>query len=117
MWSRPTDRPRRTTSGASGSAYRELLGSRYRRVRDFLAKTKLPVSLAPLPFNSGYFMSFECRGISAEALRLRLLDKGIGTIALGEKHLRIAFSCVEVEKIDELYGAILEEARSLEGPR
>ena len=75
----------------------------------------MPASLSPLPFNSGYFMSFECRGISAETLRLRLLDEGIGTIAIGEKYLRVAFSAVEAGNIDELYAAIVAAARALEG--
>jgi aspartate/methionine/tyrosine aminotransferase len=99
---------------AQKAHYRELLAERYRRVRDFLAKAALPASLSILPFNSGYFMSFECRGISAETLRLSLLDEGIGTIAIGEKHLRVAFSAVEAEHIDELYTAILAAARVLE---
>lgn len=93
--------------------YRLILGARYRKVRDFLSRTELPSAFVPLPFNSGYFMSFECRGFSAETLRLRLLDGGIGTIAIGEKYLRVAFSCVEETRIDELYGAIIAAARDL----
>jgi len=100
---------------AQKARYRELLASRYRKVRAFLDRTALPPCLQPLPFNSGYFMSLECRGISAETLRLRLLDKGIGTIALGERHLRVAFSCVEASDIDELYLAIVAEATALAG--
>ncbi|MBL8967508.1 MAG: aminotransferase, partial [Spirochaetaceae bacterium] len=95
--------------------YRGLLEARYKRVTSFLGRTRLPASLVALPFNSGYFMSFECVGISAEALRLRLLDKGIGTISMQDRYLRVAFSSVEAEVVDELYAAIAAEAAALSG--
>lgn len=66
-----------------------------------------------LPFNSGYFMSFRCKGFSAEALRLRLLDDGIGTISIGEDYLRVAYSSVDLDRLEELYGEILKKAREL----
>ncbi len=45
-----------------------------------LAGMALPKGLTPIPFNSGYFMSFYCEGFSAEALRKKLLyEMGIGT--------------------------------------
>jgi len=94
--------------------YRAVLAERYRRVRGFLAKAPLPSCLEVLPFNSGYFMSFECRGISAEALRLKLLDeKGIGIISMQDRYLRVAFSSVEASGIDELYAEILKAAEAL----
>ncbi len=104
---------------AKGSAeqkvqFRGILEDRYRRVKDFIAKHDAPECLRPLPFNSGYFMSFECKGISAEGLRLKLLnDYGIGTISMQEKWLRVAFSSVEEKDIDELYSCIYEAARKL----
>lgn len=88
--------------------FRNLLEARYRKVRAFLESTRLPPSLRPLPCNSGYFMSFECLGFSAEALRLRLLDQGIGTISMQDKYLRVAFSSVEEASIEGLYTAIVE---------
>ena len=94
--------------------YRALLAARYRKAREVLASARLPKSLKPLPFNSGYFMSIECQGVSAEKIRLRLLDEGIGVIALGEKNLRIAFSCIEERDIPELYEAIFAAARALD---
>jgi aspartate/methionine/tyrosine aminotransferase len=93
--------------------FRALLEERYFRVRDFIATHDLPASLLPLPFNSGYFMSFECRGISAEKLRLFLLDQGIGTISMQDKYLRVAFSSVEASEVDELYAAIFKAAAVL----
>ena len=98
---------------AEKKRFRDLLEARYRRARDFLATHALPDSLAPMPFNSGYFMSFECKGLSAEALRLRLLDQGIGTISMQDRYLRVAFSSVDESQVDELYGAIVAAATEL----
>ncbi len=98
---------------AQKARFRALLAERYRRLRDFLARTPLPASLRLLPFNSGYFMSFECVGISAEALRLRLLDEGIGTISMQDRYLRVAFSSVEADDIEALYAAIFAAAQAL----
>jgi aspartate/methionine/tyrosine aminotransferase len=60
--------------------------------------------LQALPFNSGYFMTFHCTGIDAQALRQTLLDtQGIGIIALGHEYLRVAFSSLEVAQIPQVY--------------
>jgi aspartate/methionine/tyrosine aminotransferase len=94
--------------------YRGILKRRYERVRKYLASHPLPSCLAFLPFNSGYFMSLECSGISAESLRKKLLgEKGIGTVSIQDRYLRIAFSSVEEGDIDELYGAIASMASEL----
>ena len=94
--------------------YRKILEGRYKAMKTYLASHKLPGSIVPLPFNSGYFMSFECVGISAEKLRLELLDKlGIGTISMQDKYLRVAFSSVEEEHVAPLLDAIASTAQSL----
>lgn len=96
--------------------YRKILEERYRKVRDFLAAHPAPACLRPLPFNSGYFMSFECDGISAEILRKKLLEEGgIGVIALQDKWLRVAFSSVEAEDVEPLYTEIFAAAKALMG--
>lgn len=94
------------------AAKRELLKRRYDRVRAILASSDTG-PLAPLPFNSGYFMAFTCNGISAERLRLALLDEGIGTIAIGEAYLRVAYSAIDERDLDELYGAVFAAAKRL----
>lgn len=95
-------------------AKRALLASRYRKVRSIIEHSDTG-PLTPLPFNSGYFMAFACDGISAEALRLALLDEGIGTIAIGEAYLRVAYSTIDEQDLEELYGAIFAAARRLAG--
>jgi len=93
--------------------YRKILEGRYKAMKNYLGSRKLPSSLKPLPFNSGYFMSFECEGFSAEALRQKLLDElGIGTISMQDKYLRIAFSSVEESQMAELLDAVV--AKTLE---
>jgi len=93
--------------------YRGLLADRYAKVRAFVDRTALPPALKVLPFNSGYFMSFECVGISAEKLRLALLDEGIGTISMQDHYLRVAFSSVDAKDVDALYSAIYSAAAAL----
>ncbi|MFW5688857.1 MAG: aminotransferase class I/II-fold pyridoxal phosphate-dependent enzyme [Spirochaetota bacterium] len=95
-------------------AKREMLKRRYEKVRAIVSETDTG-PLEPLPFNSGYFMAFTCRGISAEALRLALLDEGIGTIAIGERYLRVAYSTIDEEDLEELYAAIVAAAKRLAG--
>lgn len=66
------------------------------------------------PFNSGYFMCLKLKRVHAEALRTQLLDHyGIGTIALGDTDLRVAFSCIEDQDIAELFDAIYQAAKDI----
>ncbi len=104
-------------SAGEKAAFKDLLEERYRIVKAFItAKSKEgehPV-LSPLPFNSGYFMSFRVKNGKAEELRQALLkDYGIGTISLGPKYLRVAFSSVNSDKLKEVYARIYEEAGKL----
>ena len=94
--------------------YRKILEGRYKAMKSYFASRELPASLVPLPFNSGYFMSFECKGLSAEKLRIELLEKlGIGTISMQDKYLRIAFSSVEEEQVPALLDAIVATVKTL----
>jgi aspartate/methionine/tyrosine aminotransferase len=92
------------------AAFFKLLEGRYRAVKRFLSEHQ-SARLEPMPFMSGYFMSFHCNGLDAEVLRRRLLSEhGIGTIALGPSCLRVAFAALEEEQIPEIYSAIYEAA-------
>jgi len=106
------------TYQAEKASFLQVMVDRYKKVKEVLegkGARDARSLLRPLPFNSGYFMSFVCQGISAEALRLALLDKGIGTIAIGTEYLRIAFSSVDVQDIPTLYSEIFTTARGLQG--
>jgi aspartate/methionine/tyrosine aminotransferase len=93
----------------------KLLRERYMKVKGILARKK-STAIEPLPFNSGYFMSFRLLRGKAEDLRKTLLaESGIGTIAIDERCLRVAFSSVDIEKLDEVYDTIYKTADSLTG--
>lgn len=67
------------------------------------------------PFNSGYFMCLKLHTVPAEALRLHLIHNyGLGTIALGETDLRIAFSCIEEDQLEDLFDLVYAGVRDLE---
>jgi aspartate/methionine/tyrosine aminotransferase len=101
-------------SASEKTVFHELLRSRYRKVKQFILENTAPPNLAPLPFNSGYFMSFRCKDSSgsgwAETLRQNLLKKGIGTIALGDEYLRVTFAAIEEDDIPMVYSALYETA-------
>jgi aspartate/methionine/tyrosine aminotransferase len=93
--------------------YLDMLLRRYRLVKAFIAANPNHPVLRPLPFNSGYFMSFRC-GIDAEALRRELLaTHGIGVISLGTQYLRVAFSGIDEEKITETYRILYDTAAKM----
>ncbi|NLA92630.1 MAG: aminotransferase class I/II-fold pyridoxal phosphate-dependent enzyme [Spirochaetales bacterium] len=90
-----------------------LIRERYRFLKECLTHYSDDSNLTPLPFNSGYFMAFECRG-DAEALRVHLLENyGVGTISIGGKYLRLAFSSVDLEQIEDLLAIVYKGAREV----
>ena len=91
-------------------AFRKILEARYRAVRRFVDSHKSR-AIETLPFNSGYFMSFRLNGIDAETLRKKLLsEKGIGTISIDSRTLRVAFSSIDEDKIESVYTDIYDTA-------
>jgi aspartate/methionine/tyrosine aminotransferase len=68
------------------------------------------------PFNSGYFMCLRLKDVDADAVRLRLLDDhGVGTIALGKRELRVAFSCLTEAQIPGVFAAAAKAVRAVRG--
>jgi len=91
--------------------FREVLEKRYKAVKKFVAAHTCK-NLEPLPFNSGYFMSFKTK-VDAEQLRQKILkEKQIGTISIDSSTLRVAFSSVEENLIETVYSAIYECAEN-----
>ena len=59
------------------------------------------------PFNSGYFMCLRIRNADAERVRVHLLNEyGVGLIALGSTDLRVAFSCIDKDDIQDLFDTV-----------
>jgi aspartate/methionine/tyrosine aminotransferase len=86
------------------AAARAILRERALEVRRILADHRYKQVWTPYPFNSGYFMCVKLKDLRAETFRSRLLeDYGVGVIATSETDIRIAFSCVEVEQLRDLF--------------
>jgi len=105
---------------SSGEYYNEKntalkkMQERYLKVKEVLAKMPADVPLRVLPFNSGYFMTFETLGKDSDKLRKHLIDNySIGTISIEGKYLRIAFSSVTLEQIPDLYNIVFKAAKEL----
>ncbi|MCR2802542.1 aminotransferase class I/II-fold pyridoxal phosphate-dependent enzyme [Paenibacillus soyae] len=94
----------------------EIMKGRANRVKSLLDSGRYGNDLAYYPFNSGYFMCLKLSTVSAEAVRQHLLNQyGIGTIALGETDLRVAFSCIEEENLEELFDTIHKAVTEVAG--
>ena len=82
--------------------------------RQALANSKYKRAWEVYPFNSGYFMCLRLKTVDAETLRVHLLEKyGVGLISLGKNDLRVAFSSVEKEDVQELFDIIFQGVEDL----
>ncbi|GIN90181.1 hypothetical protein J22TS1_12320 [Siminovitchia terrae] len=82
----------------------ELMKKRAERVKEIVSQDKYQEVWTHYPFNSGYFMCLKIDKVNTEILRNYLLEKyGIGTIAINQTDLRIAFSCVDEDDLEELF--------------
>lgn len=98
---------------AQKAELRNMLKRRYDAVRAFVDTKKSNV-LEPLPFNSGYFMSFNVKTGKAEEIRKALLKEvGIGIIQIDKNTLRVAFSSIDEDKIESVYTSIYNVAEKL----
>ncbi len=92
----------------------EILRARAKEVSRVLRNPKYEGVWRPYPFNSGYFMCLRLQGVEAEALRRHLLDRyGVGVIATDTHDIRIAFSCIEKEQIEQLFDLIHQGVQDL----
>lgn len=92
----------------------EILKSRAAKIQAVLKDDRYTSAWDAYPFNSGYFMCLRLKSVNAETLRCHLLDKyGVGLISIGEKNLRVAFSCLEEEEIPELFNVIYQGVTDL----
>jgi aspartate/methionine/tyrosine aminotransferase len=94
----------------------ELLKSRYDEVRKVLKDDKYSEVFYALPYNSGYFMCIRLKeGIDAEKVRQKLLaDYDTGVIAMSPI-LRVAFSAVAKENVEELFENIYNACKEIGG--
>lgn len=91
-----------------------IMKQRANIVKELLDSGRYGDTLQYYPFNSGYFMCLRLSDVSAEAVRQQLLEQyGIGTIALGQTDLRVAFSCIEAEQLEELFDCIYQSVQAV----
>ncbi len=92
----------------------ELLRFRYNKVKDVLRDPKYSEHFSPLPYNSGYFLCVELvDGLDGEELRQLLLkDYSTGVISIGNT-LRIAYSSVPENQIEQLFENIYSACKKL----
>ncbi len=93
----------------------EVLKARVLKLKKVLKNPKYADAFEVYPFNSGYFMCIRLKTVDAEKLRLHLLSRyGVGVISIGKEDVRIAFSCVEVDQIEEVFDTIYQGIKDLE---
>jgi len=92
----------------------ETLRARAEKVYQVANAPRFSESFRPYPFNSGYFMCVEVKGVPAETLRVHLLDQhGTGVIATSPTDIRVAFSCLEVEEVEPLFETLHKAIQEL----
>lgn len=92
----------------------QVMKARANKVKDVLDSGQYDSAWEYYPFNSGYFMCLKLHKVDAEKLRVHLLDKyGVGAISIGSTDLRIAFSCIAEQDIQELFDIVYQAAQDL----
>lgn len=87
----------------------ELLRGRALKMKAVLKDPKYKTAFDVYPFNSGYFMCIRLKDVDAEQLRIHLLERyGTGLISIGDKNIRVAFSCLEEDDVETLFDIILQ---------
>jgi aspartate/methionine/tyrosine aminotransferase len=93
-----------------------ILEARAKEVDKVARDAKYKDSWDVYAFNSGYFMLIKVKGVSANKLREHLLDKHqVGLISTAETDLRVAFSCLEVGQVRELFDTVHTAIGELRG--
>jgi aspartate/methionine/tyrosine aminotransferase len=92
----------------------EVLKRRACKIKNLFRQGKYQDAWDYYPFNSGYFMCIKLKDVSAEALRNHLLEHySVGVISLDDNNVRIAFSSVEEEHLEQLFDLIYQAVKDL----
>ncbi len=91
-----------------------LLKQRATKMKQVLEDPAYGAYFDVYPFNSGYFMCLRLKDVNAEQLRVHLLETyGTGLISLGDKNIRVAFSCLEERDVKVLFDIIISGINDL----
>ena len=92
----------------------ETLKARALKVKAVASDVKYTKLWEVYPSHAGYFTCLNLKSGNAETVRQRLLEEhGIGTIALGETELRIAYSCLDTSDIETVFTIIAKVVEAL----
>lgn len=92
------------------------LKARAEKVKEIVYDKKFKGLWDVYPFNSGYFMCLRLKDVESNKVREHALkEHGIGTIAIGAKDLRVAFSSVKIEKIEKLFDLLAKSISEVKG--
>lgn len=92
----------------------EILHKRYQKIREiFEIHPEYMENFTPMPFNSGYFMCVKPLNVHAEDVRKELLSRYSSGVIVLSGLLRIAFSSVPINKLEELFANINETIKKL----
>ncbi|MGN5455057.1 MAG: aminotransferase class I/II-fold pyridoxal phosphate-dependent enzyme [Candidatus Kurthia intestinigallinarum] len=93
----------------------DIMKGRALKTKAVLDSGKYDDAWSYYPFNSGYFMCLKLKTVSSDALRKVALEQfGVGAIALGDTDLRVAFSCIEEDGIEELFDLLYAAVKEVE---
>ena len=91
----------------------ETLKSRALKVKEVTTDVRYTNLWEVYPSHAGYFTCLSLKSGNAEEVRQMLLtEHGIGTIALSDKELRVAYSCLDVSDIEEVFDKIAQVIQS-----
>ena len=82
----------------------KIIEERYNELKQAISTEQLDQLVRVLPFNSGYFFTVKLpSNINAHEFRLKFLNEyKYGVYSMDDEHIRIAFSCLDIELIPEL---------------
>lgn len=87
----------------------ETLKARAVKTKEIASDARYAKLWEVYPSHAGYFMCLNLKSANAEMVRQQLLkEHGIGTIALGETELRVAYSCLAESDIETVFKTIAE---------
>jgi aspartate/methionine/tyrosine aminotransferase len=90
------------------------LKARAEKVKEIVHDKKFAKLWDVYPFNSGYFMCIRLKDVDSNKVREHALKEyGIGTISIGDRDMRIAFSSVEIDKIEKLFDCLAISIKEL----
>ncbi|MCY4402986.1 MAG: aminotransferase class I/II-fold pyridoxal phosphate-dependent enzyme [Candidatus Poribacteria bacterium] len=91
----------------------ETLKARALKVKEVTTDVRYANLWEVYPSHAGYFTCLSIKSGNAEEVRQILLNEyGIGTIALSDTELRVAYSCLNVSDIEEVFKKIAQVIQS-----